>query len=152
MSKSNASSSDLITIYADGACKGDKVGGWGAVMTNMVWIKEIFGGELNTTNNRMELMAVIQAVEHFQDSETLEVFTDSQYVQKGISTWIRGWKRNGWRTASKEPVKNADLWKRLDKATTIHNIEWKWVKGHSGDPGNERADILANKGVESIRP
>jgi ribonuclease HI len=154
MAKQHVPSSDEITIYADGACKGNPggIGGWGAVITNLEWIKEIYGGELSSTNNRMELMAVIQALETLVDSETVVVYTDSTYVQKGISEWIHGWKKRGWRTANKEPVKNMDLWKRLDAATTIHNITWTWVKGHNGDPGNERADVLANKGVESVRP
>lgn len=145
--------SDDIIIYADGACKGNPggIGGWGAVVTNLEWIKEVFGGEPSTTNNRMELLAVIKGLEVLTDSETVTVFTDSTYVQKGISEWIHGWKKRGWRTATKEPVKNVDLWKRLDEVAAIHNVTWKWVKGHNGDPGNERADVLANKGVELAR-
>jgi ribonuclease HI len=154
MTKSKPITAEPIHIYADGACKGNPggIGGWGAMITNYEWIHEMFGGELNSTNNRMELMAVIQALEYLQDSASIIVYTDSKYVQKGISEWIHGWKRNGWKTAAKEPVKNAELWRRLDKAREIHNVTWQWVKGHAGDIGNERADLLANRGVESVRP
>lgn len=153
MSKT-ALSPEPILVYTDGACKGNPggIGGWGAVITNYEWIREVFGGELDTTNNRMELMAVIKALETLTEPANVVVYTDSKYVQKGISEWIHGWKRNGWKTAAKTPVKNDDLWRALDKAQSIHKIAWKWVKGHNGDPANERADKLANKGVESVRP
>lgn len=154
MQKGNKNQAEPIHIYADGACKGNPggVGGWGAVITNLEWIKEIYGGELSTTNNRMELMAVIKGLEALEKPSNVIVYTDSQYVQKGISEWIHGWKKRGWKTATKEPVKNVDLWKQLDAAQNTHKMTWTWVKGHNGDPGNERADALANKGVESVRP
>lgn len=143
-----------LHIYTDGACKGkpDNLGGWGAVITDCdSYIKEIFGGEKNTTNNRMELMAVIEALQFLTESRKIIVYTDSEYVQKGISEWIHGWKKRGWKTAAGTPVKNEDLWKNLDKAQSIHKIKWQWVRGHAGDPGNERADKLANKGVDTVR-
>lgn len=142
-----------LLIYTDGACKGNPggIGGWGAVITNYETIQEVFGGELDTTNNRMELRAVIEALDSLQHPAEIDLYTDSQYVQKGISEWIVGWKRRGWKTAAGTPVKNVDLWKALDKARSRHVINWCWVKGHSGDPGNEHADKLANRGVESIR-
>ena len=138
-------------IYTDGACKGNPgPGGWGAVLAYDGVERELFGGELATTNNRMELTAVIEALNALKRPCKVIVHTDSQYVQKGITEWIRGWKMRGWRTAAKEPVKNADLWKRLDEAIGQHEIEWVWVKGHSGHDGNERADRLANKGVAAL--
>ena len=140
---------DKIDIYSDGACKGNPGrGGWGALLVMGEHEKEIFGGELNTTNNRMELKAVIEALNLLTRPCEVVVHTDSQYVQKGISEWIHGWKARGWKTASKEPVKNVDLWQELDAALARHKIEWRWVRGHNGHAGNERADALANRGVE----
>ncbi|MEN5179280.1 ribonuclease HI [Comamonas odontotermitis] len=140
-----------VVIYTDGACKGNPgPGGWGALLRAGQAEKELYGGELNTTNNRMELMAVIQALEALKRPCDVALYLDSQYVRKGITEWIAGWKAKGWRTASKEPVKNVDLWQRLDALVHggAHRISWHWVKGHAGDPGNERADSLANKGVD----
>ncbi|MBQ0756521.1 MAG: ribonuclease HI [Amphritea sp.] len=138
-----------INIYTDGACKGNPgPGGWGAVLEYGEHAKELFGGEMETTNNRMELMAAIEALTILKETCDIVLTTDSQYVRKGITEWLAGWKRNGWKTSAKKPVKNADLWKRLDEQNARHSIEWKWVKGHSGHPGNELADQLANKGVE----
>jgi ribonuclease HI len=140
-----------IQIYTDGACKGNPGrGGWGALLRWNGEERELFGGEASTTNNRMELMAVIEALTVLKRRSHVVVHTDSQYVQKGITEWIRGWKARGWRTASKEPVKNVDLWKRLDEVAAQHDIDWVWVKGHAGHEGNERADALANKGVEAV--
>lgn len=141
-----------VTIYTDGACKGNPgVGGWGAVLESGAHKKELFGGEQETTNNRMELMAVIKALSALKRPCEIKLHTDSQYVLKGITEWISGWKARGWRTASKEPVKNVDLWQVLDAACQTHQIEWIWVRGHTGNPGNELADQLANQGVESVR-
>ncbi|ESH87764.1 ribonuclease H [Cupriavidus sp. HPC(L)] len=140
-----------VTIYSDGACKGNPgPGGWGAVLLANGHVKELFGGEANTTNNRMELTAVIEALRALKRPCKVQVWTDSQYVQKGISEWIRGWKARGWKTAEKKPVKNADLWQALDAAAAEHDISWHWVRGHNGHPGNERADALANRGVASL--
>ena len=142
----------MIEIYTDGACKGNPgVGGWGAWLRYGDHEKELFGGEAHTTNNRMELLAVIRALESIKRPVPLVIHTDSQYVQKGITEWMSNWKRRGWRTADKKPVKNVDLWRQLDELAQRHEIEWRWVKGHSGDAGNERADQLANKGVASMR-
>ncbi len=142
---------NVVTIYADGACKGNPgVGGWGALLKAGEVEKEIFGGEANTTNNRMELRAVIEALTTLNRDCDVVVYTDSVYVQKGISEWIHGWKRNGWRTSDKKPVKNDDLWRALDSLAQQHKVDWRWVKGHAGHPGNERADALANQGVESL--
>jgi ribonuclease HI len=142
---------EKVEIYTDGACKGNPGrGGWGALLKTGQHTKEMFGGELNTTNNRMELKAVIEALSALKRPCEIIVHTDSQYVQKGISEWIHGWKARGWKTASKEPVKNADLWKELDAAQAQHTIQWRWVKGHAGHEGNERADALANLGVASV--
>ena len=139
---------DTIYIYSDGACKGNPgAGGWGALLVTDGHRKEICGGEANTTNNRMEMTAVIRALESLKRPSTVEVHTDSQYVQKGISEWMAGWKRRNWRTADGKPVKNQDLWLQLDALSQLHRIEWKWVRGHNGHPENERADELANQGV-----
>ncbi|HUX30065.1 MAG TPA: ribonuclease HI [Thiobacillus sp.] len=139
---------DTIYIYSDGACKGNPgPGGWGALLVTDGHRKEICGGEANTTNNRMEMTAVIRALESLKRPSTVEVHTDSQYVQKGISEWMIGWKRRNWRTADGKPVKNQDLWLQLDALSQLHRIEWKWVRGHNGHTENERADELANQGV-----
>lgn len=144
-----------VTIYTDGACKGNPgPGGWGALMQSSDGSKkEIFGGEKETTNNRMEMMAVIQALAALKRPCTVVLHLDSQYVLKGITEWLAGWKAKGWKTASKQDVKNVDLWKQLDQLVTQagHVIDWRWVKGHAGDPGNERADALANSGVEEVQ-
>ncbi len=137
-----------VDIYTDGACKGNPgPGGWGALLVYDGREKELFGGERETTNNRMELTAVIRALETLTRPCRVRLHTDSKYVQQGISEWIHGWKRNGWRTSNKQPVKNADLWRLLDEQATKHAVEWLWVKGHAGHPENERADALANRGV-----
>ena len=142
---------EQVVIYTDGACKGNPgPGGWGAVLSSGGLEKEIFGGELGTTNNRMEMMAVIEALAALKRPCQVVLYLDSEYVRKGITEWIHGWKARGWRTAAKAPVKNVDLWQRLDAllVSSGHRIDWRWVKGHAGNPGNERADGLANKGVE----
>jgi len=140
-----------VRIFTDGACKGNPgPGGWGAVLYYGIKQKQIFGGEKVTTNNRMELMAAIQALAILKHPCTIILTTDSQYVRKGISEWIKGWKRNGWKTSAKKPVKNADLWQMLDEQSQQHNIDWRWVKGHSGHPDNELADDLANRGVTQL--
>jgi ribonuclease HI len=150
MSKS-VSAADVVRIYADGACKGNPgPGGWGAILRSGGVETELFDGEIRTTNNRMELTAVIRALETLEAPSTVEVYTDSQYVQKGISEWLHAWKRRGWRTADRQPVKNVDLWQRLDRAAAPHRVSWHWVKGHAGHPENERADALANRGVEKL--
>lgn len=142
---------DLIEIFADGACKGNPgPGGWGAWLRYGRHEKELFGGEMETTNNRMELTAVIRALEQLRKPSRVRIATDSQYVQKGMTEWIGGWKARGWKTASKAPVKNADLWRSLDEVAARHQVEWVWVKGHAGHDGNERADALANRGVEMV--
>lgn len=142
----------VVDIYTDGACSGNPgPGGWGALLRYGTKERELFGGEPDTTNNRMELTAVIRALEAMTRPVKARVHTDSTYVKDGITKWIHGWKRNGWRTSSKEPVKNADLWQRLEQATARHELEWHWVKGHAGHPENERADELANRGIDSIR-
>ena len=137
-----------IEIYADGACKGNPgPGGWGVLLRAGGREKELFGGEAQTTNNRMELTAVIEGLRSLKERSTVRVYTDSQYVQKGISEWIHSWKKRGWLTSDKKPVKNVDLWKTLDEAAQQHQVSWHWVKGHAGHPENERADALANKGI-----
>jgi ribonuclease HI len=142
----------MIEIFTDGACSGNPgPGGWGAILRSGDTEKELFGGELLTTNNRMEMMAVIEALRALKKPVAARVHTDSQYVQKGISEWIHGWKRRGWKTAAKEPVKNEDLWRELDRLAAAHEIKWIWVKGHAGHPENERADALARRGVEQAR-
>jgi ribonuclease HI len=143
--------SGVVKIYTDGACKGNPgAGGWGALLEIGDREKELFGGESLTTNNRMELTAVIRALEALKRRCTVQLHTDSKYVQQGITEWIHNWKKRGWRTADKKPVKNDDLWKELDELAQKHDIEWLWVKGHAGHNGNERADELANRGVESL--
>jgi ribonuclease HI len=142
----------MIDIYTDGACSGNPgPGGWGAILRKDASERELFGGEVLTTNNRMEMMAVIEALRALKGPVEARVHTDSQYVQKGISEWIHGWKRRGWKTANKEPVKNEDLWRELDRLAAQHKIEWIWVKGHAGHVENERADVLARRGVELAR-
>ncbi|MGM0562713.1 MAG: ribonuclease HI [Pseudomonadota bacterium] len=141
-----------VTLYTDGACKGNPgPGGWGVLMQSGERQREIFGGEANTTNNRMELMAAIEGLNALKKPCRVAIYTDSNYVRQGMTQWLAQWKRNGWRTAAKKAVKNADLWQQLDQACERHRVEWHWVKGHSGHPGNERADELANCGVESIQ-
>jgi len=137
-----------VEVYADGACKGNPgPGGWGVLLIEGDRERELHGGEPATTNNRMELTAVIRALEALPHGSRVRLYTDSQYVQKGMKEWIHDWKRRGWRTADKKPVKNDDLWKHLDELARNHKVEWHWVRGHDGHPGNERADALANKGV-----
>lgn len=143
--------SELVIIYADGACKGNPgPGGWGAWISLGGHSKELCGGEPVTTNNRMELTAVIRALQALKRACNVKVYTDSVYVQKGMTEWIDAWKKRGWRTADKKPVKNDDLWQELDAIAKHHTIEWLWVKGHAGDAGNERADALANQGVAQV--
>ena len=138
----------VVDIYTDGACRGNPgPGGWGVLLRSGMHERELHGGEAQTTNNRMELTAVIEGLRALKGPSKVRVYTDSQYVQKGISEWIHAWKRRGWRTADKKPVKNEDLWRRLDEVARRHDVEWFWVKGHAGHPGNERADMLANRGI-----
>lgn len=145
------SNKEYVEIHADGACKGNPgPGGWGAWLAFDGKEKELCGGEALTTNNRMELTAVIRALEALKRSCKVKVFTDSVYVQKGITEWIHGWKMRNWRTSDKKPVKNDDLWRALDVLAQQHDVEWQWVKGHAGHAGNERADMLANRGVEEF--
>jgi len=141
-----------ITIYTDGACKGNPgPGGWGAWLKWGEHERELWGGEAQTTNNRMELTAVIEALTALKGRSRVRLFLDSEYVRNGITSWIHNWKRRGWKTADNKAVKNVDLWQRLDTLAQAHEIEWRWVRGHAGDPGNERADALANRGVDSVR-
>ena len=142
---------ERVELYTDGACKGNPgAGGWGALLRYGDAEKELFGGERATTNNRMELMAVIRGLDALTRSSEVCVTTDSQYVKNGITQWIHNWKRNGWKTAAKKPVKNVDLWQQLDQAVARHRVHWEWVKGHAGHPENERADALANRGIEQL--
>ena len=141
-----------VTVFTDGACSGNPgPGGWGAILRFGDVEKELKGGEAHTTNNRMELMAAISALEALKRPSTVEMHTDSKYVQDGISKWIHGWKRNGWKTADKKPVKNVDLWQRLEAAAAPHDVTWHWVRGHAGHPENERADALAVAAIEALR-
>lgn len=141
-----------VLIHTDGACRGNPgPGGWGARMEFRGQVREICGGEAATTNNRMELMAAIQSLELLKEPCTVTLYTDSVYVRSGILEWLPGWKARGWKTASKAPVKNQDLWQRLDTAAARHAVDWRWVKGHAGDPGNEAADRLANQGLEAAQ-
>jgi ribonuclease HI len=140
-----------VEIWTDGACKGNPgVGGWGALLKLNHHEKTLCGGQRDTTNNRMELLAVIEALTALKRSCRVILHTDSQYVQKGITEWLPNWKARGWKTAAKKPVKNADLWVRLDEISQRHVVDWRWVRGHDGDPGNERADELANQGVQTV--
>ncbi len=143
---------DPVVIYTDGACKGNPgPGGWGAILSYKGVVKELYGGDPDTTNNRMELMAAIQALESLKRPCSIELNTDSKYVMQGITEWMVNWKKRGWKTATKAPVKNEDLWRRLDDAIQRHTIKWAWIKGHSGDKNNERADQLANLGIASLK-
>ncbi|KFX69374.1 ribonuclease H [Pseudomonas taeanensis MS-3] len=144
--------SDQIEIYTDGACKGNPgVGGWGALLIFKGVKKELWGGEADTTNNRMELTAAIRALAELKRACDVLLVTDSQYVMQGIQDWMPNWKKRGWKTAAKQPVKNADLWQQLDEQVNRHTVTWKWVRGHTGHPGNEHADQLANRGVDEVR-
>jgi ribonuclease HI len=144
--------SDQVEIYTDGACKGNPgVGGWGALLVFKGAEKELWGGEAETTNNRMELTAAIRALAELKRTCDVLLVTDSQYVMQGIQDWMPNWKKRGWKTAAKQPVKNADLWRQLDEQVSRHKVTWKWVRGHNGHVGNERADLLANRGVEEMR-
>ena len=141
-----------VVIYTDGACKGNPgPGGWGAWLKSGAHEKELWGGDPSTTNNRMELTAVIEALASLKKRCKVALYTDSEYVRNGITAWIHNWKQRGWRTADKKPVKNIELWQRLDELAAAHDVSWHWVKGHAGDPGNERADALANRGVDEAR-
>ena len=140
-----------VIIYTDGACRGNPgPGGWGALIKYDSAEKTIFGGQANTTNNQMELSAAIEGLAVLKEPCNVELFTDSKYVMDGITQWIQNWKKNNWRTAAKKDVKNKELWQKLDKLIAQHQVQWRWVKGHSGDAGNEAADLLANKGIDSI--
>ena len=142
-----------IEIWTDGACSGNPgPGGWGVLLKSGHHEKELFGGETETTNNRMELTAAIEALNALKGPSIVTLHTDSTYVKDGLTKWIHGWKKNGWKTAAKKPVKNKDLWQALEEACTRHDITWKWVKGHAGDAGNERADALARKGADAAKP
>lgn len=146
------SETDEVVIYTDGACKGNPgPGGWGALLVYKGAEKELWGGDPNTTNNRMELMAAIAGLIALTRPCSVKLVTDSQYVMKGIQEWLPNWKKRGWKTASKESVKNADLWQKLDEEVNRHQVSWQWVRGHTGHPGNERADQLANRGVDEVR-
>ena len=143
---------NIVVIYTDGACSGNPgPGGWGALLTCKGKTREICGGEIETTNNRMELTAAVMALNSLKESGAVELHTDSTYVKDGITKWVANWKKNGWKTAARKPVKNKDLWLDLDSAISRHQIDWKWVKGHSGHPGNEKADELANNGMAKFK-
>ncbi len=143
---------ERVVIYTDGACKGNPgPGGWGAWLRWGAHEKELFGGDPATTNNRMELTAVIESLALLKRHTPVAIYTDSEYVKNGITSWIHGWKKRGWKTADNKPVKNIELWQRLDTLVAAHEVQWHWVRGHNGDPGNERADALANRGVASLR-
>jgi ribonuclease HI len=145
-------SDGTVEVFTDGACRGNPgPGGWGAVLRFNGRERELYGGERETTNNRMELTAAIQALEALKRRCRVRITTDSTYVQKGITEWLRNWKKKNWKTASRKPVKNIDLWKRLDAVVSQHQVEWHWVRGHSGHPENERADQLANRGIDELR-
>ncbi len=145
------SGEDMVEIFTDGGCRGNPgIGGWGALLRYGETEKELWGGEMQTTNNRMELMAVIRALEAIRRSVPLRITTDSKYVKDGITQWIHNWKRNGWKTAAKKAVKNADLWQQLDQLVQQHQIEWAWIKGHSGHRENEIADELANRAMDEV--
>jgi ribonuclease HI len=144
--------SQRVEIFTDGACSGNPgPGGWGAVLRYGATEKELSGGESATTNNRMEMMAAIAALEALKRPSTVDLYTDSTYLRDGVMKWIHGWKRNGWKTAAKKPVKNVDLWQRLEEARAPHDVTWHWVKGHAGHPENERADALARGAIEKVR-
>ena len=141
----------VVEIYTDGACRGNPgPGGWGAVLRSGKHEKELYGGEPNTTNNRMEMTAVVNALTALKNPSNVTLTTDSQYVRKGITEWIHNWKKNGWKTSAKQAVKNADLWQQIDARSTEHTSRWEWVKGHSGHPENERVDALANRGIDEM--
>lgn len=141
-----------VQMWSDGACKGNPgPGGWGVWLRSGGHEKELFGGEENTTNNRMELTAVIEGLKALNTRCQVRLYVDSSYVMQGMTSWLPGWKRNGWRTAAKKPVKNEDLWRALDEQVSRHEVHWQWVKGHAGNDGNERADALANRGVEALQ-
>ena len=140
-----------VIIYTDGACRGNPgPGGWGVLIENGESSKQLYGGEISITNNKMELKAAIMALKEIKEPCEIILYTDSKYVLQGIEEWIHNWKKRGWRGANKKPVKNIDLWKELDELRDEHNIKWNWVKGHSGDPGNETADMLANRGIDEL--
>ncbi len=141
----------MVTIYTDGACRGNPgPGGWGALLIAGSKQRELWGGEADTTNNRMELTAAIEALKALKRTCDVTLYTDSVYVKNGITSWMASWKRRGWRTASKQPVKNKDLWQALDREAERHRIDWRWVRGHDGNPGNEHADALANRGIDEL--
>lgn len=140
-----------IELYTDGACRGNPgPGGWGALLKYGDSERELYGGQRHTTNNRMELLAAIEGLAAVEESCAITLTTDSTYVMKGITEWLAGWKRRGWKTAARKPVANADLWRRLDEQNSRHMVTWRWIKGHSGHPGNERADALANRGIDEL--
>jgi ribonuclease HI len=151
MATAGKATSNVVEIYADGACRGNPgQGGWGVLLQAKGAEKELAGGEPETTNNRMELTAVIRALEALRRRCRVRLYTDSQYVQRGITSWIHDWKRRGWRTADRKPVKNEDLWRRLDELAQAHHVEWHWVRGHADNAGNLRADALANRGIDEL--